>query len=839
VSTGCGGGKGASTAQPAIQFTNPTTGASLDPGQSISLSISVAGSSPVTWSLQTGFGKPVGSLSNQTATGATYTAPLSVTAEAQVTVVATAGSNSAALPVFVEPPPQITGTSSPTATKCPAAGSVILPFSPGTLVVGQTLSSASLNALSSGGVAPYTWTVASGSLPNGLSIALGTNTSAAPIVGTLVTPGCSTFSLQVTDATGVSATSQSLSLVVIPAALTTSFPNIPIAYVDSSNNGVPYPPGQLIGSGGVMPYKWSLAAGAGGQSNLPPGLSLTSTGLLSGVPSSTGLIVNGGFGAYSAPLLLTDSQLPYPATAQVTLGMTVASLDSSCGTGSENNLTTMGPYAFFLRGFDANGAVTIAGNFTVDGAGSITGGAEDISRTTGSQTSLSILPGSTYSLGANNRGCFTLTNSAGTTTTFRVAFGGCSNGRNSQGSGCQPPAGGGNFYYTIGHIVEFDDSTGTGTRLSGIVRLQDSSTFQNSGLSGLYAFGLSGWDAAGGRFAMAGSANASSGAFSAVAADANDAGTLATALTGGSGTFSIGPGGRGTGTMTVGSLSLSLVLYPVSSREAIVVTVGPPTASNPLLSGEAIGTTGPFSALSLQNSHMFHIAGLSTVGPDPNVGVLSFDGVATVTGTQYENEAGTLGTSSISATYTVDANTARFVFAALSINQNLGSHPLVGYVIPAPSNLSSASCNTPAACVTGFLVSTDASAQAGELEFQTPSIAPPPPFTVESIVGDYVFGTDEVLDSHSANFEGLVIASPVSSNLNSNQDASYGDPTFCLDPSCVLLIPNDQVAGKYSVKTNGTGSFGGQTISVTNGADTFFISQSPLDTHPAVVVVEE
>jgi hypothetical protein len=838
VTTGCGGGSSKTANQSPVEFVTPSTSPSIDPGQSLTVTVAVSDNSAVTWSLQVAFGKPLGTISNQSGNSATYTAPASVAGQTQVTIVATAGSNSAYLPVFVQPAPQVTGTSSSTAPTCPALGSIVLPSSSGALTVGQNLSQGQLDVLTSGGVAPFTWTVQSGALPAGISLSPESNTAKVSLVGTPVTPGCFSFAMQAADATGATATSQTLNLVVIPAALKVNAPNIGDAFVESSNVGVPYPPGSFVATGGIPPYTWSLA-GAGGSTALPPGLSLSSGGLLSGVPSSAGLIQNGGFGSYSATVLVNDSQSPYPATAQPTVSITVFNTNSSCGTGAESVLTSQGPYAFLLRGFDATGPVTISGNFTVDGAGAITGGAEDITRSTGVQTNLSILPGSTYTVGRDNRGCVTLTNSAGTTTVFRIAMGGCSTGRNSQGTGCQTPQGGGSFYLTSGRMAEFDDSTGSGSRVSGILRLQDTSTFQNSGVSGQYAFGLSGWDSTGGRFAMAGSASASAGAWSSVAADTNDTGTLGSSLTGGSGTFSIGANGRGTGTVVVGSLSLNLVLYPVSSRELMLATASPLSAGSPELSGEAISTSGPFSFQSLQNTHIFHISGPSLAGSDATVGIFAFDGIGGVTGTEYENQAGTLSVTALSGQITpLDSATGRVSFFA-RMNQNMGIHPLVGYIIPAANALTAASCNTPSACVTGFLISTDSSALAGVLDFQSSANQPPPPFTAASILGRYDYGTDEDIDAQTANFVGTTSANPAFSALTFTQDSDYADPQFCLEPSCVLLISNANVAGSYAVNKDGSGRFGGQTASVTNGAVTFFIDESPLNSHPAVMVAEQ
>jgi hypothetical protein len=71
------------------------------------------------------------------------------------------------------------------------------------------------------------------------------------------------------------------------------------------------------------------------------------------------------------------------------------------------------------------------------------------------------------------------------------------------------------------------------------------------------------------------------------------------------------------------------------------------------------------------------------------------------------------------------------------------------------------------------------------------------------------------------------------------QDNSYGDPKYCLLSSCALLVPDDQANVNLAVNADGSGQFGGQTISVTNSATTFYIDESPLNLHPSIVVVEQ
>lgn len=274
-------------------------------------------------------------------------------------------------------------------------------------------------------------------------------------------------------------------------------------------------------------------------------------------------------------------------------------------------------------------------------------------------------------------------------------------------------------------------------------------------------------------------------------------------------------------------------------------TTGAPSASNPVVSGEALGTTGPFSTASLENQHMFRLSGYGSGGPDVSIGFFSFDGIGDITGTIYEDQAGTLSTTSASGNYTVDADTGRVLFSAPQQGQTLGTHTFVAYVIPPPATLTQASCAKPASCITGFLVgTTDATAQAGVLEFQTPSSAPPPPFGVTSVVGYYALAPDELPSPMSPATEGFFDAIPSSGTIQLTEDVSFGNANYCnygtLSQTCNLLVNSDALnPSAYSVNSNGTGTVGGETVSVTNGNVVFYINESPLNLYPSVVVAEQ
>jgi uncharacterized repeat protein (TIGR01451 family) len=124
----------------------------------------------------------------------------------------------------------------------------------------------------SGGTGPYTWSVSSGSLPAGITLGSTTGT----LSGTPTAPGTSTFTVQVTDADGQSATkATSLAIISGPAL---SFPAPPSGEIGTAYSDT------LTVSGGSGPYTWSVSSGS-----LPAGITLGSTtGTLSGTPTAPG-----------------------------------------------------------------------------------------------------------------------------------------------------------------------------------------------------------------------------------------------------------------------------------------------------------------------------------------------------------------------------------------------------------------------------------------------------------------------------------------------------------------------------------------------------------------------
>jgi uncharacterized protein (TIGR03437 family) len=169
---------------------------------------------------------------------------------------------------------QVTDSAAVTATRSysvvinPSAIIIIAATSFPALQVGTQVS---LTLSASGGNPPYSWSIKSGTLPAGLVLSL-----AGVISGTPTVAGTATFIVQVTDHVSSTAT-QSYSVTVAPSPLSLAAGTPPVGRVGTSYSLT------LSASGGTPPYQWSIQSGA-----LPPGLTLTASGSISGSPSAAG-----------------------------------------------------------------------------------------------------------------------------------------------------------------------------------------------------------------------------------------------------------------------------------------------------------------------------------------------------------------------------------------------------------------------------------------------------------------------------------------------------------------------------------------------------------------------
>jgi hypothetical protein len=161
---------------------NPSAAQTLDQSKTVSVTATVTAdpaSKGVTWSL-TG----AGTLTNSTATSVTYNAPATVTAASSPVLTATSISDNtktSTLTINLVPPPSV---------------------STATLNAGIVNTAYSATLAAAGGVTPETWSISTGTLPNGLLL----NASTGAITGTPTASGTSIITAKVTDADGLTAT---------------------------------------------------------------------------------------------------------------------------------------------------------------------------------------------------------------------------------------------------------------------------------------------------------------------------------------------------------------------------------------------------------------------------------------------------------------------------------------------------------------------------------------------------------------------------------------------------------------------------------------------------------
>jgi len=249
--SGCGG----NSTSP-MNVTVTSSAATVDATDSVTLTATVANDKTpggVTWAVTGG-----GTLSNTSTTGATYTAPAASSSALTATVTATSVADATKIGTTA-----LTVPPTPTITTGPLAANVGTAFS-------ATLAGA-------GGIAPYKWTLTTGTLPTGWSLtSAGVLSGPAPMKGQA---GSTNLTFELTDsgtATAATATQQ-LALTINPAPA--------IVFSNSLTNGTfnaAYS-ATVTATGGAGALTYTLASGP-----LPTGLTLSAAGVIAGMPGVAG-----------------------------------------------------------------------------------------------------------------------------------------------------------------------------------------------------------------------------------------------------------------------------------------------------------------------------------------------------------------------------------------------------------------------------------------------------------------------------------------------------------------------------------------------------------------------
>src|SRR6202041_2080313 len=724
--SGCGGGNGSIT----LAITPKTS--TMDQGQSL-LFVATLGNDTrnlgVTWQPLTGSGcagTSCGTLTNITATSVTYTAPSGLTTGISVTLEAIAKANSG-----------ITSTATITIVLPVTFTTVSLPNGSNGVAYNQTI-------VTSGGVAPISYSVGTGTLPAGLKL-----NNVGTIIGTPSSTGTSTFTINATDfgTPPLTVASPVFTVTINPP------PSLSITSTAMANGftGTAYG-SSIASSGGVPPLTWFVPPGT-----LPPGLELnTSSGLISGTPTTSGV--------FTFFPTVSDSALP-PQHAASAAGVTISILAvaplqavtpplpaGAVAAGYTANLVAKGgvaPYTWSLTGGQLPSGLKLnpttgiisgipilatTSNFSVqvEDANSTKSAVQSLSIVinTGTASSNTLLSGSysflftgsqftgTYTIGSDGRGTmqWITTNSKGAMSTTNYVL--------AEDSG-------GNF-----HMIENDTLGTPQTHGSGIIKPVVGGALTAAAFSGNYVLELDGQDNLGKSEVIVGVAHADGvsqvtpGMF-----DVNDGGTYSPAVAF-TATFAVGSSNnKGLLFLTYqipGSapVTTQYTFYFVSANDIFLMAITPTDALDPRLGGEMFlqQPGAAFDATALSGISVATGSGLDGSNATVLVGLLTGDGTSVASVSYDQNDGGAVtANNTATGSYVADpSGNGRMAFTGL------GARFAAAY-LTGPNQ--------------GLLIGSDAAVTYGFLDAQTSTA----PFSTTSIQGGYTLSAETTLDPATLN----------------------------------------------------------------------------------------
>jgi len=208
-------------------------------------------------------------------------------------------------------------TSSPASVQF-VINSPVITLAPSSIPGGTVNAPYSQTITASGGTAPYTYNVSSGTLPNGVTLS-----SSGVLSGTPTQAGPFTFTVQANDSTtgpsapyhnDITPPASTYTLTIAAPTITLSPSSLPNATVGTAYSQT------VSASGGTAPYTFAVTAGA-----LPPGMVLAPDGTLSGTPTTAG--------DFSVQVQALDAQ-SFPGTQNYTVHVAAIAPGKPTGVGA-------------------------------------------------------------------------------------------------------------------------------------------------------------------------------------------------------------------------------------------------------------------------------------------------------------------------------------------------------------------------------------------------------------------------------------------------------------------------------------------------------------------------